>query len=196
MLTTFDLDPRLDAVIAAPTFHDVLLENDHVRVLEVTIDIGAREPFHTHVWQSVFIPLSSPAMHYFVPEIGEPSFSMPRRSEAAVLHLAHEGLHALENIDSLPLYAFRVELKRAPNREPPRGSPGPILESGLGGTQLLLDNDIAKVCWASRVGALDAVEHALLISPQRGSSRVLWLDDARTVLQSSPQDIVVVPKYF
>lgn len=196
MLTSFDLDPQRDAAIAASNHHHVLLENDHLRLLEVTIGIGVREPFHTHLWQSVFIPLSSPAMKYFVPGVSEPSFTIPRRSEAAVLHLAPEGLHALENIDSLPLYAFRVELKHAPHREPHKESPGPILESGLGGSQLLLDNDIAKVCWASRVGAFDAVEHALLISPEPGNSRALWLDDARTVPQPSPQDIVVVPKYL
>jgi hypothetical protein len=43
----------LDAVSAAPAFHRVLLENDHVRVLEVRIKPGQVVPLHTHRWPSV-----------------------------------------------------------------------------------------------------------------------------------------------
>ena len=40
--------PReLDALIAAPDSHRLLLENDRVRVLEVVIEPGAREPEQT-----------------------------------------------------------------------------------------------------------------------------------------------------
>ena len=38
----------MDALLAAPASHRVLLENDRVRVLEVVIEPGAREPEHTH----------------------------------------------------------------------------------------------------------------------------------------------------
>jgi hypothetical protein len=31
-------DPALDAVVAAPKHHKVLFENEHIRVLEVTLD--------------------------------------------------------------------------------------------------------------------------------------------------------------
>jgi quercetin dioxygenase-like cupin family protein len=48
--------PReLDALIAAPGSHRLLFENDRVRVLEVVIEPGAREPEHTHRWPSVMI---------------------------------------------------------------------------------------------------------------------------------------------
>ncbi len=40
----------LDAVIAAPNHHRVLLENDRVRVLEVRISPGQLVPVHTHRW--------------------------------------------------------------------------------------------------------------------------------------------------
>jgi len=40
-------DPR-DAVALDPTNHNVLLENEHVRVLEVMAAPGARSPMHTH----------------------------------------------------------------------------------------------------------------------------------------------------
>lgn len=37
-----------DAVAAAPNSHQVLLENESVRVLRVTIAPGATEPVHDH----------------------------------------------------------------------------------------------------------------------------------------------------
>lgn len=50
----------LDAVVAAPGSHRVLLENTHARVLEITIQPGAREPEHTHAWPSVMV-IDAPA---------------------------------------------------------------------------------------------------------------------------------------
>ncbi len=44
---------ELDAVIAAPENHNILLENDSVRVLEVTIAPGMVEPLHSHRWPSI-----------------------------------------------------------------------------------------------------------------------------------------------
>ena len=43
---------ELDAVIAAPDNHKILLENDHVRVLEVSLLPGEIEPLHHHSWPS------------------------------------------------------------------------------------------------------------------------------------------------
>ena len=40
--------PETDALLAAPASHRVLLENSQVRVLDVVIEPGAREPEHTH----------------------------------------------------------------------------------------------------------------------------------------------------
>jgi quercetin dioxygenase-like cupin family protein len=40
---------RMDALHAAPASHRVLLDNDRVRVLDVAIEPGAREPEHTHI---------------------------------------------------------------------------------------------------------------------------------------------------
>ncbi|MDP3358368.1 MAG: hypothetical protein Q8S41_03365 [Lutibacter sp.] len=44
---------NLDAVIAAPKNHKILLENDQVRVLEVTLAPGETEEIHHHRWPSV-----------------------------------------------------------------------------------------------------------------------------------------------
>lgn len=44
---------NLDAVIAGPKNHKILLENDQVRVLEVTLAPGETEKIHHHRWPSV-----------------------------------------------------------------------------------------------------------------------------------------------
>ena len=49
----WDRPEQLDALAAAPGNHQLLLENDRVRVLLTTIAIGATTPVHTHRWPSV-----------------------------------------------------------------------------------------------------------------------------------------------
>lgn len=49
---------ELDAVIAAPDHHRVLLENDRVRVLDTRIEPGDTVPLHTHRWSSLYHILS------------------------------------------------------------------------------------------------------------------------------------------
>jgi hypothetical protein len=44
---------ELDAVTAAPEFHTVLFENEHVRVLDAHVSAGATVPVHTHCWPGV-----------------------------------------------------------------------------------------------------------------------------------------------
>ena len=44
---------ELEAVVAAPDSHLVLLENESVRVLKVVLRAGQIEPFHTHKLPSV-----------------------------------------------------------------------------------------------------------------------------------------------
>jgi len=40
----------LDAVVAAPKHHKVLLEDDRIRVLETLIRPGEETEIHTHLW--------------------------------------------------------------------------------------------------------------------------------------------------
>ena len=48
----------LDALVAAPGHHSVLLENDGVRVLETRVAPGDRTPVHTHRWSAALYVLS------------------------------------------------------------------------------------------------------------------------------------------
>lgn len=105
---------HLDAVIAAPKHHRVLLENASVRVLETRIAPGETVPLHTHRW---------PATHYFV-AAGE----IVRRDEAGAIMVDSRvnsgggkageavwsgplGPHTLENVGSRLVHVISVEVK-------------------------------------------------------------------------------------
>ena len=49
------LDAQDDVVAVSPQTHKVLLENDRVRVLDVSLPAGAKEPEHSHVWPALII---------------------------------------------------------------------------------------------------------------------------------------------
>jgi hypothetical protein len=49
----------LDAMVAAPDHHEVLLENERVRGLDSRIQPGERVPVHTHRWASVLYILGT-----------------------------------------------------------------------------------------------------------------------------------------
>jgi quercetin dioxygenase-like cupin family protein len=49
----------LDAITAAPDHHEVLLENDRVRVLDSRVKSGDATPVHTHCWPAVLYVLST-----------------------------------------------------------------------------------------------------------------------------------------
>lgn len=105
----------LDAVAAAPDSHEILLENEEVRVVRVKIPPGVREPRHTHRWPSVMIVDHPARIRYFDAD-GELRFESPEeidRTPRGASWLAPEGPHSVENIDSEPYFAYRVELKAA-----------------------------------------------------------------------------------
>lgn len=105
----------MDALLAAPASHRVLFENDQVRVLEVVIEPGTREPEHTHQAASVMIVDERARIRYYA--AGELQFESPAhqgdRSEPLVEWMAPEGPHSVENIDTLRYHAIRVELRPA-----------------------------------------------------------------------------------
>lgn len=61
MTAAWQWPDSLDAVTAAPAHHVVLLENEHVRVLEARVEAGDTVPLHTHRWPGVqyFLSVSS-----------------------------------------------------------------------------------------------------------------------------------------
>ena len=57
--------PHLDAMVAAPTNHRLLFEDEAVRVLEVTVAPGERENLHHHRWPSIMVVLARPNYRNF-----------------------------------------------------------------------------------------------------------------------------------
>jgi hypothetical protein len=103
----------MDATLAAPASHRVLLENDRVRVLEVVIEPRTREPEHTHRAASVMIVDEPARIRYYVGNAVQ--FESPEHSGALpavrVGWMEPEGPHSVENIDERRYHAIRVELK-------------------------------------------------------------------------------------
>jgi quercetin dioxygenase-like cupin family protein len=104
---------EMDALLAAAGSHRVLLENDRVRVLDVVIEPGTREPEHTHQAPSVMIVDEPARIRYYAGDTLE--FESRERSEAVpgtlLRWMEPEGPHSVENIDEHRYHAIRVELK-------------------------------------------------------------------------------------
>jgi hypothetical protein len=50
---------KLDAMTVAPDHHEILLENDRVRVLDSRVKPGDSTPIHTHRWPAVLYLLDT-----------------------------------------------------------------------------------------------------------------------------------------
>jgi predicted metal-dependent enzyme (double-stranded beta helix superfamily) len=103
--------PANDALAEAPQNHKLLFENDEVRVLEVTVQPGVREPLHAHRYPSVLYYISAAHMKEYSP--GVAAVDHPRKEDGAVVFLPIGPPHQMENLEiTKPLKAIRVELKK------------------------------------------------------------------------------------
>jgi hypothetical protein len=118
-------DPKLDAVVAAPKNHKVLFENEHLRVLEVTLDVNEEEPVHHHRWPSVFVfDAIEPPIHDFSPDGAQlpPNRDVVRAVNAwdgrgcLVVRMAPQPAGRVLNASSKNLHGIRVEMKKAGSR--------------------------------------------------------------------------------
>jgi mannose-6-phosphate isomerase-like protein (cupin superfamily) len=106
--------PELDALVAAPEHHRLLLENEFVRVLDTLILPGQKTALHTHQFPSTLYVMSwSECIRYdqdnkilfdsanagFVP------------AEGFVLWSGPLAAHSLENVGKKDLHIISVELK-------------------------------------------------------------------------------------
>jgi hypothetical protein len=109
----------LDALVAAPDHHRLLLENEEVRVLEVRIAPGQFVPVHTHRWPSVVFTLSGDdfirrdAGGNVLLDTRITPFPKPR---AAADWLGPLGPHSVENVGRSEIRLLSVELKRGQRR--------------------------------------------------------------------------------
>ena len=106
----------LDALVAAPTHHRLLFENEHVRVLEVQIPAGQIVPVHTHRWPSV-VQVKSASDFLRRDENGKLTFdsraSGSGQSAPDVAWTPPLPPHSVENVGTAEILLVSVELKRA-----------------------------------------------------------------------------------
>ncbi|MGA8150493.1 MAG: hypothetical protein WB952_06050 [Terriglobales bacterium] len=104
----------LDALVAAPNHHTLLLENHRVRVLDVHIPPGDTVPVHTHRWPSAVYILSGSD---FIRRDDSRNITFDSRTapaspitQAAVWQ-APLPPHSVENVGNSEIRLISVELK-------------------------------------------------------------------------------------
>ena len=104
-----------DAVVSAPDNHKILLENDKVRVLEVTLGPKELEPVHHHQWPSVLYIMEAGD---FIDRDAEGNVIMDTRKipESLVFPMTMyknpEAPHSVENLSDIKtIRLIRVEMK-------------------------------------------------------------------------------------
>ena len=105
----------LDALVAAPAFHRLVLETDDVRVLETTIGPDRTVPLHTHRWRSVLYVL--PAGHVVRRDhegrlLSDTRSGGSRAETGTAAWVPPMPPHTVENVDNSEIRLLNVELKR------------------------------------------------------------------------------------
>jgi len=105
-------EPIDDIVKISPDVHQVLFENDVIRVLEVTVKPGAKVPMHTNP-ENVNYIVKPGTLRLIGPDGSSVELNL---SERQVIP-APVGRHAVENIGATEVRTICIELK-GPRREP------------------------------------------------------------------------------
>ncbi len=104
----------LDAMAKAPGHHEVLLENDKVRVLDTRVSPGDRTPVHAHEWPAALYVLSWSDFIRYDPDgnVLVDSRTMDRKPEiGAALWAGPIGPHYVQNVGQTELRIIAVEAK-------------------------------------------------------------------------------------
>jgi hypothetical protein len=108
---------ELDALVAAPANHQLLFENERVRVLQTRAPVAATTPVHTHRWASVEYVLKTAD---FIRRDGDGNILLDTRVAHArpepsdVLWSDPLPPHSLEKVGDVELRVIMVELKGPP----------------------------------------------------------------------------------
>jgi hypothetical protein len=104
----------LDAMTAAPMYHRLLFENEHVRVLDAHVAPGHTVPVHTHCWPGALYILGTSDFVRRDPD-GNVLFDTRITASHSPVGSAVWGEalppHSLENVGASELSNITVELK-------------------------------------------------------------------------------------
>jgi hypothetical protein len=114
---TWTWPESLDALIAAPAYHSLLLEDARVRVLQTKIPPGVVVPLHTHRWGGVAYVMS---WSHFIRRDQDGNVLLDTRQESTPRqnHAAHWATplppHTVENVGQSEISILLFELKTQP----------------------------------------------------------------------------------
>lgn len=98
---------HVDALIASPDIYTLLLENEHVRVLEYLIEPGEREAWHTHPPKAIYV--ASGGKLRITTEDGKSFVVDENTGDAAWMNAV--GRHYGENVGTTPIRIVLLEVK-------------------------------------------------------------------------------------
>ena len=104
----------MDAVAAAPENHQVLYEDDLIRVLSVSVAASTTEKPHHHRFPSIFVIDRMVHLRDFNGVTNE-EIPLPVPKDVVfpiTLKFPPQPLHYVENVDTRPFHATRVEFKQ------------------------------------------------------------------------------------
>ena len=102
----------IDALKASPENFKLLLENDHVRVLEYTLKPGTKDITHTHPPKSSYIISGGQLKVHF--ENGDSSIFDDKAGTTSWMD--HVGKHWVENIGTTEIKIILTEVKSIANK--------------------------------------------------------------------------------
>lgn len=103
----------LDALIAAPKHHKLVLDNERVRVLDTHIPAGDTVPVHTHRWPAVYYTISG---GHFVRRDENGAVLLdtritPMPAGESARFLEYLAPHSVENVGDTEIHLISVEMK-------------------------------------------------------------------------------------
>ena len=105
----------LDALAAAPGNHRVLLENERVRVIEITVAPGEREPVHAHCFPGVGVIMYEGKYRDYDAQgtlMSEGKESPPESQFPTTSWTEPVAPHSYQNLDTKTMRSLHIELKR------------------------------------------------------------------------------------
>ena len=100
---------EIDPAAVSPDLYKVLLENEHVRILEYRVEPGAVEPWHTHPAKAMYVVEGGTLQ--ITLEDGTTFLSEEKVGEAH--WMGPVGKHMGKNVGSTPVRIVVVEVKAA-----------------------------------------------------------------------------------